>query len=423
MNVLWISNIPFGPLCELPGQSKATSGSWLDAAFASLEHVEGLNLTIVTVSRVKERTEIKLGKHYFILLPGGFPFEYDCNATNNKKEWDSISREFKPDLIQVWGTEYTHGYLALQVMQEIPSVIYMQGLMGQIARYYLSGISPKDLRQSITLRDILKWDWIRMQQSNFRKGSLYEAKMIQIAGNVIVENKWCETHCKAISNACNVYKSKLSIKEDFFNEKWNPKQMIPFTIMSNAGGYPIKGLHVLLKALSIVIKKYPNVQLLIPGEDSLFENSFFEKLKRNGYSKFIVATITKLKLRNNITYLGKLTSKQMAKQMAMSNVFVLPSSIENHSSTLIEAMVVGVPCIASYVGGVPEYVNHEANGLLYRFEESEILASYIDKIFENLDFATNIASRGRLEMRESRSTANFKQDLLEVYHKMLNTQH
>ncbi|MGV8093747.1 MAG: glycosyltransferase [Mangrovibacterium sp.] len=304
-------------------------------------------------------------------------------------------------------------------MKEIPSVIYMQGVMSQIARHYLSGISFQELIKSITLRDILRWDWILKQQSNFFKRSLIEAKMIQISGNVIVENNWCELQCKSLAAKCNAYYSKLSINEVFFQEEWSPQKMSQYSIMSNASGYPIKGLHILLKAMSIIIKEYPEAKLYIPGEKSPFEKSVFEQIKIGGYSKYIKKLIIKLKLKRNICFLGLLTNVQMAKQMAISNVFVMPSSIENHSSTLIEAMIVGTPCISSYVGGVPEYLTHTFNGLLYRFEEHEILAEHIIKVFLDLKFASKIASNGKTMMRSSRNSNNLRIDYLKIYNDML----
>lgn len=419
MKILWITNIPFGPHGRLLGQVNAGNGVWLGAAYEAIKNEDSLELFVVTVSRVSEIKRIKDGRHTFLLLPGGYSIEYNHKEKKNRSIWESIKNEIMPDLIQVWGTEFTHGYLALQVMNEIPSVIYMQGVMSQIARHYFSGINYIELIKSITLRDILRWDWIIKQQSNFYMRSLTEAKMIQISGNVIVENNWCELHCKSLAANCNAYYSKLSINEVFFQEEWSPEEMTHYTIMSNAAGYPIKGLHVLLNAMSIVIKKYPNAKLNIPGEKSPFEKSILEKIKIGGYSKYIKKLILKLKLENNISFLGQLSNIQMAKQMAASNVFVIPSSIENHSSTLIEAMIVGTPCISSYVGGVPEYLTHNFNGLLYRFEEYEILAEHIIKVFSDLNFASKIASNGKSFMRSSRNPNNLRTDFLNIYNDIL----
>lgn len=420
MKILWVSNIPFGPLCELAGQSKSNSGSWLDAAFDALSNDAEIELTIVTVSRIREIRMKKEGRHSFYVLPGGHPSEYIPELNSNRKNWEYLKKECQADLIQIWGTEYRHGYLALQVMEDIPAVIYMQGVMSQIANHYLSGISEKELRKFITVRDVLKWDWIKKQKARFEKGAFFEAKMIQIAGNVIVENDWCAAHCAAITPNIKVFKSKLSIKNEFYNHEWDEKNMVPFTMMSNAGGYPIKGLHILLKALSLIVKKYPGSKLLIPGEKSPFSKTFIERCKINGYTKYVIFLIEKLDLKNNIVFLGNLSATQMATQMANSNVFVMPSSIENHSSTLIEAMIVGVPCVSSYVGGVSEYMSHNVNGLIYRFEEPEILAAQIDKFFGDKSFAAKIGSNAKSNMRAARNSDNLQDELIEIYKQILN---
>jgi glycosyltransferase involved in cell wall biosynthesis len=421
MKILWITNITFGPLCELAGESKSSGGSWLDAAFDALANEKDIELSVVTVSRVKEIRIQKVGNHTFYILPGGYQSEYNPKSLRNRENWERIKLEVCPDLIQIWGTEYTHGYLALKVMRGIPSIVYMQGLMSQIERHYLSGISNIDLRKSITIRDIVKWDWIKRQQLKFYQGSVTEAEMLRMAGNAIVENEWCELHCKAIAPGITVYKSKLNIKKEFFSQEWSGNKMQPHTIMSNAAGYPIKGLHILLKALSIVLKTYPDTKLLIPGEKSPFEKSFLERLRINGYTKFIIKTIEKYNLRSHIHFLDRLTTLQMATQMAKSNVFVMPSSIENHSSTLIEAMIVGTPCVSSYVGGIPEYLFHNVNGLLYRFEEHEILAAHIIKIFNSNSYANLLGSNAKKTMRDSRNSVNLKEELLEIYLKALHS--
>jgi glycosyltransferase involved in cell wall biosynthesis len=421
MKILWVSNIPFGPLCDLAGQSKSTSGSWLDAALNAFSNVPEIELTIVTVSQIKEIRMKKEGSHSYYILPGGYPSQYDPNSDSNRKNWDHIKKECQPDIIQIWGTEYTHGYLALQVMQEIPAVIYMQGLMSQIANHYLSGMSDKDLRQSITIRDILKWDWIKKQQTKYKKGAFCETKMLEVAGNVIVENEWCGSHCNALAPNATIYNSKLSIKKQFYNQDWNVNSMIPYTIMSNAAGYPIKGLHILLKAMSVVVKKYPETKLLIPGDKSPFDKTFIERCKIGGYTKYIISLIKNLDLQNNIIFLGKLSTEQMAEHMAKSNVFVMPSSIENHSSTLIEAMIVGVPCVSSYVGGISEYMSHNVNGLIYRFEEYEILAAHIDKIFHDISFAAGIGLNAKSMMRASRNSNDLYGELIEIYKKIINS--
>jgi glycosyltransferase involved in cell wall biosynthesis len=421
MRVLWITNIPFGKLSVLAGQKGGgTSGSWLNASLDAFIGDKEYEIVVATIGNSDKVKTLVDGNITYCLLPGGGVAKYDHTSPVNRQAWEFIRDTYKPDLIQVWGTEFTHGYLALQVMQGIPSVIYMQGVMSQIARYYLSGMSDKELMSSITLRDIIKRDSIKQAQRNFYRRAVIEAEMIRMARNVIVENEWCSVQCKAVAVDCVSYKSKLNIKDDFFRQKWDIGQIEPYTIMSNAAGYPIKGLHMLLKAFRLVVAKYPQAILYVPGENSPFEKSVMETLKLNGYTRFIKKIIQDLGIRNNVRFLGRLNSQQMAERMARSNVFVMPSSIENHSSTLIEAMIVGAPCISSYVGGLPEYVEHNKNGLLYRFEEYEVLAAHIQKVFGDPGFAAGIASRASSDMRKSRNAVNLKNEMAAVYQQILS---
>lgn len=420
MRVIWISNIIFGHLSELSDINKYPSGTWLDAAYLALEKVPDIELFIITVSNVNEIRSKKVGKHSFYILPGGNPIHYDINSLKNEEIWKKIQNEIKPDLIQLWGTEYGHGYLAIKTMANIPSVVYMQGLMSQIARQYLSNISNKEQRKNITFRDIIKFDWLKRQQLSFNKRAKIEAEILNYSGNIIVENNWCESHCKVIAPNSKIFKSKLSIKNEFFLHEWDVNKMNPYSIMCNAGGNPFKGLHILLKALSLVIKRFPETKLLIPGFTTPFNKSFKENLRINGYNKFIVTLIKEYGLINNIQFLGLLNSEEMAECMSKSNVFVMPSSIENHSSTLIEAMIVGVPCISSFVGGISEIITHNRDGLIYRFEEFEILAAYIVKVFDNPTFADQIASNAKKQMRNSRNSNNIQDDFIEIYKLILN---
>ena len=73
-----------------------------------------------------------------------------------------------------------------------------------------------------------------------------------------------------------------------------------------------------------------------------------------------------------------LSEEKLAEQYAKTRVFVLSSSIENHASLLKEAMLVGTPSIATFAGGVPEYMRNGENGfgaILWTFLQAILLSS------------------------------------------------
>ena len=94
--------------------------------------------------------------------------------------------------------------------------------------------------------------------------------------------------------------------------------------------------------------------------------------------------------------------------------------IENHSSTLKEAMTVGVPCVASYVGGVPEYATSESNCLLYRFEDYEVMALQIMRLFESDDLCEKLSVNARNDMAESKRKNDFYLISKEIYKTIIN---
>ena len=110
---------------------------------------------------------------------------------------------------------------------------------------------------------------------------------------------------------------------------------------------------------------------------------------------------------------------EMATYMSKCNVFAMPSAIENHSSTLIEAMMVGAPCVTSYVGGVADYLRHGENGFMYRFDEPETLAGYVMRLFEDTELAARMGRTSMEESRKDRLELNIAEDFVNAYTEIL----
>ena len=107
---------------------------------------------------------------------------------------------------------------------------------------------------------------------------------------------------------------------------------------------------------------------------------------------------------------GNLNAAEMMHEYLLANVFVCPSSIENSSNSLGEAQILGVPCVASYVGGVPDMMTGcEQN--LYRFEDIEMLAYKICEIFDREGQQVNVSN---IALERHNQKANTDQ-LMRIY--------
>jgi len=390
MKQLWIVNKICGALHEYKFGQKATGGLWLETMIERSKSSGDL-LIVVSVGRVNNLEEYKKDNVTYYTIPGQQNASYDYSNENSIRNWKIILNKEEPDVLVLWGTEFPYGLAALNAVSSIPSVIFVQGILDSIGKYYTSGLSERELKSAITIRDILQGTTIRATKKQFETRSKYEKEMFARSKHAIIENQWACSYIKKIVPDCKFHYMPISISDEFCNTEWSIETCEPYSLMCSAANYPIKGLHMLLKALRIVKDQYSGVKLYIPGTKLNQARSFQERAKRNGYDKLIFQMISKFDLSENIVYTGRLTAEGMADKMAKVRCFVMSSAIENHSSTLKEAMCVGVPCIASYVGGVPEYAINDVNCLLYRYEDYEVLAQHIMNLFEDSDLCMELS--------------------------------
>ena len=415
MKVLWITNILFAHHLEMMGKdsNRVSGGTWLYAAYEASRCNDSIQLHIATVSNVAEtKVDIKDGNSFYI-LPGGNSINYDIKSQSNLENWNKLRRDINPDVIIVWGTETRFAYLAMKAMHGIPTAIYMQGAIGSIYEHYYEGVPHK--YKLCTLRDVINKFNQKSQINNFKHQVSLERKMIGMANAVIVENDWCEDFCRSINPKLNVYRNMLPIRDVFYRHQWSVDRMKRQTIFTNAGGYPIKGHHILFQALAIVKKKYPDFVCCVPGA----KLSTFDNFKRQtGYMKWLKRLIEEKGLAENVVYTGPLTSEQMAEYISNCNVYVMPSIVENHSSSLIEAMIIGAPVVSSLVGGCAELIAPKLNGFLYNSLDAESLAGNIIRIFED-EALTRSLAKNALKTRQIRKR-NFGDEMNEIYSLLVN---
>ena len=124
-------------------------------------------------------------------------------------------------------------------------------------------------------------------------------------------------------------------------------------------------------------------------------------------------------LKDHVIFLGQLNSEDMAHQLCKANVFVMPSCVETHSSSLREAMYIGCPVVSAMVGSVAEFVHHEENGFLYRYDEIETMAYYIDQLFSNQLMSKKLSDAGRITIRRKYPQEQIGEILFNAYSQII----
>jgi glycosyltransferase involved in cell wall biosynthesis len=169
-----------------------------------------------------------------------------------------------------------------------------------------------------------------------------------------------------------------------FKQKSNPKDQHPVIGMA-ARFATEKGVEVLLDALPKVLEMYPNalVQFVGPYRNIIGEEEYFSRLSTR---------ISTYQEKNNWKFLGSLNPEQMAAFFPNLDVLVFPSlnSTEAFGLVQIEAMMNGIPCVASALPGVRQPVARHGMGRIFPIGDSSGLAeSIIDVISQRNEYIVN----------------------------------
>jgi glycosyltransferase involved in cell wall biosynthesis len=186
-------------------------------------------------------------------------------------------------------------------------------------------------------------------------------KIIKIHSGVDIEK------FKQISNSLDAKRRSLGLRQNGF-------------IVGFIGWLlPIKGPMYLLNAMKQIWQERNDVSLVFIGKGDLDAELRTEALKidANGRVNF-------LGWRNDIEQI-----------LPLFDILVLPSLNEGMGRVLVEAMAAGKPIVASNVGGIPDLVQHDRNGLLVPPGDVKALAHSIRKLIKNPKRIKAMGQRGR----------------------------
>ncbi len=415
IRVLWIVNIVFPEASDLLGykQPLKTSGGWLIGAANALANSNEVKLAIATPSHKVSKLEVLEGNSitYYV-----FPMGKGNTKRNNsyRPYWRIIQDNFRPEVVHIHGTEMSHGLAYVEECGSKKVVVSIQGLISVISDYYNSGLTIRDIIRNITIRDLLR-KTLFGEQRQFRRRGFLEIELLSKVHYVIGRTSWDYAHTHAINPRTCYFACNETLREEFYSAgSWNYANCKPHTIFLSQSSYPLKGLHMVLRSMPYILKEFPDASIRIAGEDiTRRDKKIIGRLLRSGYGSVVLSEIRKLKLEDRVTFVGYLDAEEMIMEYQNANVFVCPSSMENSPNSLGEAQILGVPVIASYVGGVPDMMKgNESN--LYRFEEIEMLAEKICNVFRSLEKQNSMQEEA---LKRHDSMAN-TMVLLDIYKKI-----
>ncbi len=144
--------------------------------------------------------------------------------------------------------------------------------------------------------------------------------------------------------------------------------------------YPLKGPHILLQAIRLIIKKRCDIIFIFAGGGEIDK---YRKMADD------------LEVQNYVAFIGYI-KKEKYLYLKAADIFVLPSLFSGECFPLVnlEAMACGVPVVASDIGGVSDIVRNGVNGILVQPGSSEDLAQALLELINNEKLCKQMGQNG-----------------------------
>ena len=271
---------------------------------------------------------------------------------DTRRQWKALRREgWMPDVVQL-NVIQKQGILALWLKKRygIPYVIVE----------HWSGFLPENgayLRNNGSLKRKI-YEKIAAEASVILPVSERLKEAMQACG--IQNARWEKIH--------NVVDDFFFEKEESRKSKVERRKTLLHVSCFDEAAKNVKGL---LRAAKMLTEKRQDWCLVLVGTGADYKEV-------RAYAETLAFPAGTLR------WTGELTPREVAEEMHKADAFVLPSNYENAPVVLSESLAMGLPIIASRVGGIPEMVDEES-GILVPTRDEKALAEAMDEMLDNLD--------------------------------------
>jgi len=142
-----------------------------------------------------------------------------------------------------------------------------------------------------------------------------------------------------------------------------------------------KGIEVMLKALRLLVKLYPDIRFLFAGPETPYSKELWKKLPES--------------INNNVIVLQSISEEEKNFILSETDIFVMPSTAESFGIVYLEAWLHAIPVIGAKSGALSDVIDENEDGLLIEPGNYEELADKIAYFLDNKDIASEFGRNGK----------------------------
>ena len=410
MKILWLTETPSK---YKPEEFGYNGRGWIESLQSLLEKSTEIDQIGIAFPHSSDSEKLTQGKvvYYPIkrVMPGNIVswissnWQYKIEHENEINALKVIVEDFEPDVIHIFGTE---SWLCYAVeMTNKPCVVHLQGLLLPYLNAYIPvGISKFDL---------IKYNWIGYikgisllhHRRTFDKKSKREYKFFKEISFFMGRTKWDKSISGFLSPKSIYFHVDEVLRDTFYTTvPWKYNKTNRILITSTLSDALYKGLDLVIKTASLLVKEKFEFEWRIIGINNESKTAMLLKKVFNlDYSSL------------NIRLLGIKNPDEIIDLLSATTIYIHTSLIDNSPNSLCEAQIMGVPVIATNVGGVSSLIEDGENGFLVPANDPYFLASRIIQLVQNQDLMNNISIQAREKAQKRHSKEKILNQLIQTY--------
>jgi colanic acid/amylovoran biosynthesis glycosyltransferase len=167
-----------------------------------------------------------------------------------------------------------------------------------------------------------------------------------------------------------------------------------------------KGHYILLAAVSRLVREGRSIRLRVAGDGP----------ERPGLER----RIAELGLEKNVELMGSLNQDRVRQLYRETDLFVLTSFAEGVPVVLMEAMAMEIPCLATWITGVPELIRHSIDGWLVPPGDVDQVAAAIGQLMDDPALRRRLGCSARIRVIEKYDLERNTAHLAEIFRRRLS---
>lgn len=411
MKILWFTNTPCNASIIL--DPNMVIGGWLNSLEDEIikqEEIE-LNICFYWKEDIKPLRNNNVN-YYPVYISKKKRFIKRFNSTyndiNEVKSLLNVIDIVNPDLIHIHGTEYNFGLIQKYTKKKV--IISLQGILSPYYEKYFSGIPKTTAIIYEKLSTKIKLNSEFNQYKRLKSSVNREKEILKISTDIIGRTDWDRRVGGILSPDSMYHRGNEILRKSFYENSWKKdKYSNTITLVTIMSGGLYKGLETIVKTLKIL-------------NSSSKQNFIWKIIGQNENDELAVIVKKWLKISYkeiNLHFLGKLKEKELVNILLESDIYIQVSHIENSPNSVCEAMLLGMPIVASFAGGTSSILENNIEGILVQDGDSYSLAGTIIELSNNFEKAKLYGQNANKKALERHNHNKIGREYIEIYKKII----